>query len=177
MSFHINAKGEPGSCSAKPGNCPFGADAPHYETAAEARAAFEASMSSPYSGAKAEKLKDLLSLPWDEKSARKDEIRHLYKSLTGLPISHDGYLYIGEEKDHYGRPEASHLLKIGNFKDRFSVLTEALDHENPGRTRRRLKSASGDDLNFEQAMELVTRVAAIRGVAVKSQERLIDSEA
>lgn len=41
-TFHINPQtGVPGECSAKPGNCPYGADAPHYSTKEEARAAFE----------------------------------------------------------------------------------------------------------------------------------------
>ena len=40
--FHINMDtGEPGRCSAAEGNCPFGAHARHYNTEAEARAAFE----------------------------------------------------------------------------------------------------------------------------------------
>lgn len=42
--YHINASGEPGACSAKPGNCPFGGEANHYENAALARKAFELSM-------------------------------------------------------------------------------------------------------------------------------------
>lgn len=44
MSFHVNNAGNPGLCSAQPGRCPFGAEAPHYETKEAARAAFELSM-------------------------------------------------------------------------------------------------------------------------------------
>jgi len=39
--FHINNQGNPASCVARPGNCPYGADAPHFETAEEARSAYE----------------------------------------------------------------------------------------------------------------------------------------
>lgn len=43
--FHVNpATGEPGECSARPGNCPYGADAPHYDSKEAARHAFEESM-------------------------------------------------------------------------------------------------------------------------------------
>lgn len=30
--FHINDNGDAKQCSAKEGNCPFGADAPHFST-------------------------------------------------------------------------------------------------------------------------------------------------
>lgn len=43
--FHVNpATGEPGSCNAKKGKCPFASDDEHYASAAEARRAFEDSM-------------------------------------------------------------------------------------------------------------------------------------
>lgn len=35
--FHIKENGDPGVCSAKPGNCPRGSDAPHFDSAHEAR--------------------------------------------------------------------------------------------------------------------------------------------
>lgn len=42
MSYHINPEsGEPGECSAEPGNCPFGGE--HFETEAKARVAYEKS--------------------------------------------------------------------------------------------------------------------------------------
>ena len=40
--YHINSKGEPGACTAAPGNCPFGENTQHYETAEAAREAYEA---------------------------------------------------------------------------------------------------------------------------------------
>jgi ADP-ribose pyrophosphatase YjhB (NUDIX family) len=40
--YHINPEGNPGKCSAASGNCPFGSDAPHYDTEQEARDAYEA---------------------------------------------------------------------------------------------------------------------------------------
>jgi len=40
--YHINPKtGNPGACSAAPGACPFGGEANHYESASDARKAFE----------------------------------------------------------------------------------------------------------------------------------------
>ena len=44
--FHINAKGEPGKCSAQSGNCPFGGDTDHYNSLDEAQSAFEKTMAS-----------------------------------------------------------------------------------------------------------------------------------
>lgn len=49
--FHINPEtGNPGECTARAGRCPYGAEAPHYGSAEEARTAFEASMSSHPAG-------------------------------------------------------------------------------------------------------------------------------
>lgn len=39
--YHINSKGEASKCSATQGKCPFANDSDHYESAAEARTAFE----------------------------------------------------------------------------------------------------------------------------------------
>lgn len=40
--FHLRpGSGEPGPCSAQEGNCPYGADAPHFNTEKEARESFE----------------------------------------------------------------------------------------------------------------------------------------
>lgn len=40
--FHLNPQtGNPNRCTAKEGNCPFGADAPHFETKDDARASYE----------------------------------------------------------------------------------------------------------------------------------------
>lgn len=44
--YHINKEGNPGLCSAESGNCPFGGDANHYSSRANARRAFEFSMAS-----------------------------------------------------------------------------------------------------------------------------------
>ena len=41
VRWHINKKGVSGRCRAKPGECPIDPDAPHYETAADARAAYD----------------------------------------------------------------------------------------------------------------------------------------
>lgn len=40
--WHVNGEGKPGKCDAKKGQCPFGADAPHFGTKREAEAAAEA---------------------------------------------------------------------------------------------------------------------------------------
>lgn len=44
--YHINGEGNPGLCSAAVGNCPFGGEANHYSSQANARKAFELSMAS-----------------------------------------------------------------------------------------------------------------------------------
>lgn len=46
MAFHVNDNGDPGSCSAQPGKCPFGGVEEHYPTADEARQAYERTMGS-----------------------------------------------------------------------------------------------------------------------------------
>lgn len=43
--YHVNAQGEPGQCKAMV-QCPFGSADEHHETADDARAAYEARMSS-----------------------------------------------------------------------------------------------------------------------------------
>lgn len=42
--FHINGNGEAGQCKAEKGGCPFGGENEHFESAADARTAFESSM-------------------------------------------------------------------------------------------------------------------------------------
>lgn len=39
--YHVNEKGEPGACSAKKDNCPFGGEANHFASKEAARAAYE----------------------------------------------------------------------------------------------------------------------------------------
>lgn len=47
MTYHIKPEsGEPGRCSAKPGNCPYGKDAPHFDSAAQARLHYETQQAS-----------------------------------------------------------------------------------------------------------------------------------
>lgn len=41
VKWHVNGEGKPGKCGAKKGQCPFGADAPHFGTKREAEAAAE----------------------------------------------------------------------------------------------------------------------------------------
>ena len=41
--FHMSANGEPLVCKARPGNCPFGTEVPHFETRDQARKYFEGS--------------------------------------------------------------------------------------------------------------------------------------
>jgi len=40
--FHINKAGNPGSCQAKPGNCPYGSERDHYSSKEDAREIYEA---------------------------------------------------------------------------------------------------------------------------------------
>ena len=42
VKWHVNGEGKPGKCSAGAGQCPFGADAPHFGSKREAEAAAEA---------------------------------------------------------------------------------------------------------------------------------------
>ena len=44
VRWHINGSGVAGRCKAQPGECPIAPNAPHFETAADARSAYEESM-------------------------------------------------------------------------------------------------------------------------------------
>ena len=44
VRWHINGSGVAGRCKAQPGECPIAPNAPYFETAADARAAYEESM-------------------------------------------------------------------------------------------------------------------------------------
>lgn len=63
--FHVNEEGNPGQCSAQDGNCPFGADAPHFSTAEDARTHFEAvqSLTASLTGAKKKSVRDFVTPP------------------------------------------------------------------------------------------------------------------
>jgi len=61
--YHINpATGDPGKCSAKKGNCPFGGDDEHYTSSESAREAYEV---------KSEAAKDYSLKAWHRKSTSK----------------------------------------------------------------------------------------------------------
>lgn len=54
--YHINSNGDAGPCRASSGKCPFGGEADHYASAAEARAAFEAQMGGGFAAAASDPL-------------------------------------------------------------------------------------------------------------------------
>lgn len=57
MSFHINPEtGNPGQCTAGPGNCPFGRDDEHFTSPEAARTAFEARMADKPEAIKEQKI-------------------------------------------------------------------------------------------------------------------------
>ena len=48
--YHINPEtGNPGQCTARAGQCPYGANAPHFSTATDARMAYEVSQGGAWS--------------------------------------------------------------------------------------------------------------------------------
>ena len=79
--FHVNDKGEAGSCSASSGNCPFGGPEEHFTSAEAARKAYETKTE-----AKEEAVKK-----WTKKSAPK--------------VSHGAYPY---RSGHGGIPPSGH---------------------------------------------------------------------
>lgn len=50
VKWRVNGEGKPGKCGAKKGQCPFGADAPHFGSKREAEAAAEALIARESSG-------------------------------------------------------------------------------------------------------------------------------
>lgn len=50
--YHINEKGEPGLCKAKPGNCPLGSADEHHDSPEAARAAYEQKQHSSFSSSR-----------------------------------------------------------------------------------------------------------------------------
>ncbi len=169
MKFHVNSNGEAGRCSATKGKCPFGGEDQHFSSADEARAAFEATMDGSFQDEASARLKELTSLSQGERMKNKQELRELYQEVTGLPISWDGYLFVGEEPMVYGQPNPTHLTKVDGYNGRYRVETEAIKYTDRGTTRRRLKSLSGRELTFDEAMETVTNAAKRYGVAEKRQ--------
>ena len=63
--FHINQMGEVGPCMADPGKCPFGRDNIHYDSAQEARHAYEEAMTSKTFTLSLRKKKKEKLLPMD----------------------------------------------------------------------------------------------------------------
>lgn len=91
VRWHINGNGVAGRCRAQPGECPISPNAPHFETAADARAAYEESMEAD---AVAEVLKrvDKAMSPSEtveRKAARKKPKQARRAGDTG--VSHGGY--------------------------------------------------------------------------------------
>lgn len=76
--FHLNPKtGNPNRCTAKEGNCPFGADAPHFESKDAARESYEYSqLKDGYLDTLRKTRKDLAGASIEEEPPAKTENPH-----------------------------------------------------------------------------------------------------
>lgn len=105
--YHINLEtGEPGPCSARKGNCPFGGDELHFTSEDGARAAFEVI-------AAAEKAKALQA--WKRKPRT--------AAVSNDPYSGDPYLS--------GHGAGSHGLRGGGVGRHGNPAPKATPRENP----------------------------------------------
>jgi hypothetical protein len=98
--YHINTKGEPGLCSAASGKCPFGADAPHYDSVIEARQAYEKSQSKSLVSTKKEPKAYVLARnellnDWQDQDFR--SAKDLPSLLRNIATSWATTEYIGKE--------------------------------------------------------------------------------
>jgi len=125
--YHINSKGEAGECHADKGNCPFTSAENHFDSAEEARAAFESSMAAHPAG----KLSKKASL--DEKETPQffpiEEPPH--KGLDGFsPTPYLMNLYAVKEGDR--------------FIDSYGSVYESLDEYSIGAPEVRLAVVDPD---------------------------------
>lgn len=121
--YHLTAKGEPGVCRAKPGNCPLGSDSEHFTSADAARTHFENNQGAVLAGARKAEKKTGKSTP--PKTAKE-----FYAGLANVPTvgnskvvkppktaDQEGYMggrrYVGAgvEDKFIGQSEASTRLK------------------------------------------------------------------
>lgn len=69
--YHINENGDPGKCSAMPGNCPYGDDVNHFNSMEAARINFEKQMTESEGSTKVDA--EMITVPYFVKDAIKSE--------------------------------------------------------------------------------------------------------
>lgn len=91
VRWHINESGVAGRCKAQPGECPIAPNAPHFETAADARAAYEESMEEASVAPSAQRAPKPMSQSEavERKTARRAPAQTARKAGNSLP-SHGG---------------------------------------------------------------------------------------
>lgn len=124
--YHIRENGEPGVCTAKDGNCPFGADAPHFASSAEARSAYEAQQTSIPEGASRERLYTQTELNLKAAVVKQNEnLRRVYDNLlaTGyLPRDPSAFTHYVEVMESIADKAVTELERMDQHSQLFSPL-------------------------------------------------------
>jgi len=155
--YHINSKGEAGKCSAQAGNCPFGGEHQHYDTAEKAQKAFELSMAGS-TLPKAEKRVESTALPVLTKTVREpgehpyEEVSRPDGTALGTVTYRDGF-YIAAV--HNGRAPSN----IGSFNGRAEALVALSNNGGAGQVQANGKVLGGtrplqyDAARYQQTLD------------------------
>lgn len=172
MSYHTNPEtGDTGKCSTTPDRCRYKGQSDHYETELEARTAYEGLHDDPFVDPASQRLEEIFKNGYSSQYENKEEIKNLWQEVAGLPLSHDGLLYIGTEKKVAGQVVSSHSVNIYNFSgDKYIISTMKLGPSGGEAGAREVKSDSAEALTFDQAISHLQKVSTKYGVASQAQE-------
>lgn len=115
VKFHINPEtGNPGNCTAADGNCPYGADAPHFSTAGDARVAFEASQNGSF-------MSEAQKITLTKAEAKKINVERLFLEVpVDLKVREEAENFVTslKEADYTKAGKPATVAKINDFMDR-----------------------------------------------------------
>lgn len=113
--FHINPEtGNPGNCIAADGNCPYGADAPHFSSAEDARTAFEASQNGSF-------IAEAQKITLTKANAKKINVERLsFEVPVDSKVRKEAESFVAslKEADYTKAGKSATVAKINDFMDR-----------------------------------------------------------
>lgn len=83
--YHISKKSGPSICRAKPGNCPFGANAPHFQTIADAQTHYEQGLARQYGHVPV--LRKSMKYRFYNRIDNSPRAKQLHRTLTVLSVT------------------------------------------------------------------------------------------
>lgn len=156
--YHINNEGNPGLCSAVSGNCPFGGEANHYSSQANARKAFELSMASKVQPpAKRKKLSSTEAIAAAQRRRNLKDFANTFSLINwGAETDLEGTKSMAPTYDKL--KELAEGVSVGNMFERAKNLEKAYKNHMTGFLDEKLVVPS--ELNPDNYLQIVAPASA-----------------